>query len=578
MRVHTWRSFSSNNSSAFRLVARFESAARADEVAVELRALFEELSAYDPDDEAPPSPAQRKLAERYGFDWPAGPLVETYDEDGFAVATHGTVLVVHHHYCLGGLESLSPYLRARGGETKSEEPRMPTVTARFTLPADEIAAARLYDAIETYLGLGDAQRDERRVAPWRAADPEVAPTGLPWEAQRDTVLFRIGRQVGLHLPIDAEEVDALRGYLEAAEVRDYRFTLCDDSQLESLQLLARLRGCPACGRAPIELHEAAIEGDLGEDQIACRGCGAMFALSNLEALLPSRRLGPWDIDALASAGETVYGLTAAWGVYGQVWRSDQGLESGFEQRVDQLAGPYLHLLALTPEIVLVCGTKRRVLRSVDGGKTWPLPRRRELPPGEQVLYRLVRGEGDHLFAVGEEGVILRSHDQGTHWRVLRAPRGDEPTLYDLLQADDGTLWAVGDGGTIVQSKDDGRSFRARKSGVDVRLSRIVTAEGSLLILGERGLLLASDDGGRSWARRARPTRADIVDLLSTGEQLLALTRRGALLASDDAGRSWRSESMHVGRPPRCLTRTASGRLVIGCEGGHVVEHAPWSRG
>lgn len=248
MQVHTWRSFSSNNSSAYRLVARFEDATRAQEVASELRALFEVL---DLDDEQPGA-QQRDLAERYGFSWPAGPLVETYDEDGFAVATHDGVLVVHHHYCLGGLESLTPYLRARGAETQSEEPRMPTVTARFTLPTDEAAADQLYAAIETYLGLGDAKRagEERRLAPWRRADPEVTPQGLPWEAQRDTVLFRIGRQVGLHLPIDAEEVEELRVFLANAGVRDHRFTLCDDSQLEALQTLARLRACPACGRTP----------------------------------------------------------------------------------------------------------------------------------------------------------------------------------------------------------------------------------------------------------------------------------------------------------------------------------------
>lgn len=97
----------------------------------------------------------------------------------------------------------------------------------------------------------------------------------------------------------------------------------------------------------------------------------MFSLSNLEALLPTQRLGRWDVEALSSAGETVYGLTAAWGHYAQVWRSDHGLQSGFEQRVDQLAGPYLHLLALTEEIVLLCGAGRRVLRSVDGEEPGP---------------------------------------------------------------------------------------------------------------------------------------------------------------------------------------------------------------
>ena len=143
MEVRVWQSYSCNNSSSYRLVARFANASSATETAAELGAFFAEHATqmdevieaadYEFPDESPA--AAQALAKKYGFEWKN---VLSWGDEGLqgdepAIATEGDVLVVYHTYCGGFGEELPLYLSARGAtavEEANQRARKTGVAAR----------------------------------------------------------------------------------------------------------------------------------------------------------------------------------------------------------------------------------------------------------------------------------------------------------------------------------------------------------------------------------------------------------------------------------------------------------------
>lgn len=160
MRVHEWQSFSSNNSSHYRLVARFESAEVARTVAGELRVFLrqhaEEIDSAEEFDPERVSEAQRTLAAKHGFEWDSfvywGDEGLTGDEPTVGVAR--STVVLYHTYC-GGFEALTPYLNAVGGRLEDEQGEWPTVAARIRLPAGD-AGRSVREALQAFFGQAES--------------------------------------------------------------------------------------------------------------------------------------------------------------------------------------------------------------------------------------------------------------------------------------------------------------------------------------------------------------------------------------------------------------------------------------
>ncbi|MBA3542673.1 MAG: hypothetical protein H0T79_23860, partial [Deltaproteobacteria bacterium] len=134
MTVRIWQVFASNNSTSYRLVARFTDAATATAAGDAVRALV----AADRDE----------LQTRYGIRWD-DLLAEdsAYDNpEGTEVAAIDGVLVAYHRYSLGFGPALPDFLRARGADVTVSAMGAPNVSVRFAYAGgnaaldDEIAA------------------------------------------------------------------------------------------------------------------------------------------------------------------------------------------------------------------------------------------------------------------------------------------------------------------------------------------------------------------------------------------------------------------------------------------------------
>ncbi|WP_020683526.1 WD40/YVTN/BNR-like repeat-containing protein [Marinobacterium rhizophilum] len=196
--------------------------------------------------------------------------------------------------------------------------------------------------------------------------------------------------------------------------------------------------------------------------------------------------------------------------------------------------------------------------------------------------------GERLVAVGEQGVVLLSDDQGERWRQGAVPVSVLLTAVHFVDAQQG--WAVGHDGTVLHSADGGASWSLQLDGNELNTLRVKQLEAELealrldaeaapmvlealeyaledarftqeegphmplldvwfadsqhgFVLGAYGQLLRTLDGGRSWQtlghQLPNPDRFHLNSLLATRSgDLYIAGEAGLLLRSRDAGRTW----------------------------------------
>jgi hypothetical protein len=129
-----------------------------------------------------------------------------------------------------------------------------------------------------------------------------------------------------------------------------------------------------------------------------------------------------------------------------------------------------------------------------------------------VMYDGTRG-----IAAGENGRLL-NFNAGS-WTVLNT--GSTERLKGTYFSND-TIYAIGREGLILKSTDNGASFNIILSGLDIDLNAItgVTAD-TLWVFGSKGIILRTFDGGNSWDRFTNGTLEN-----NNGGNYKAAQRRG----------------------------------------------------
>jgi hypothetical protein len=277
MTIKIWSSFSCNNSSSYRLVARFADAAAAASAGDELRAFFAEHAVQmdevmeDGDFPTESPPAAQELAKRYGLSWGTHPLTwgdEMLAGDEPAVVAMDEVLVVFHDYCGGFGEGIPGYLKARGAADVAVEDRQtPHVSLLFPYRGN----AELDADLEALFAQVD---DEVR---------EVEPLKTPWKGRNAygrAAFFNDGATVGMYFPLMPRDLPAMRAWLAERGVERSSIRICEDTDEAKFTAIAKAH-CTACN-ARLEYWTPRLQ-DLDHEQLACRACGGMYELSTFLA-------------------------------------------------------------------------------------------------------------------------------------------------------------------------------------------------------------------------------------------------------------------------------------------------------
>lgn len=290
--VRVWQSYSCNNSSSFRLVARFDDPKAAAESAKELDALFK-LHAKQADKQSnelfasggeynwppPPTKAMLDIGAKYGFKWKDflgwGDSELVGDEP--TVAAVESSLVVYHSYCGGFPSEIGKILKAKGAtKVDNDDWEDPTVTAIFPLPKDPSKAKKLERSLAKLFAQAN-DPDNEYIDNWK--------TKPPWSGNRqcddeseNTAFFSDGKTAGFYIAIDPGQLDKLKQYLAKNGVEAPSLRICEEGDLKKLKAIAAST-CEACGSKLTYVDPRLNQ--IETEQLACAKCGGMYDLAEV---------------------------------------------------------------------------------------------------------------------------------------------------------------------------------------------------------------------------------------------------------------------------------------------------------
>jgi photosystem II stability/assembly factor-like uncharacterized protein len=248
----------------------------------------------------------------------------------------------------------------------------------------------------------------------------------------------------------------------------------------------------------------------------------------------------------------------------------------------------------------------KIFQTLDGGVSW-----RRVADVGRAINELWFADATHGFAVGNDGLVLRSDDGGATWAgkdlgaggpsytaircsgtqscvltaaggtllVRTTDAGDTPgtvvtpatdPIHAAAFASPTRVVAGGANGATVVSDDAGVTFAPIGGRLSGRYFSIRAGgeDGTALAPGAGGALAKTTDGGRTWVTANVTTSADLIDVaFPSAEVGYALDRDGGLRRTANGGTSWKILGTGSTRNPRAvLAPDASVVLVVGPRG------------
>ena len=163
-----------------------------------------------------------------------------------------------------------------------------------------------------------------------------------------------------------------------------------------------------------------------------------------------------------------------------------------------------------------------------------------------------------IIVVGERGHVLVSSDNGDHWQQTSVPTRSTLTAVQIV--DGSRAWAVGHDGLILRSDDGGYtwSLQRRSQEPDRPLLDLWFADSRRgIAVGAYGLLLSTDDGGRTWQDELSRERGAARQRHHRSARWLTVHRRGIRL--DPALERPGPELAAAGKPLRRVRSSGSWR-------------------
>ncbi|RFP19259.1 MULTISPECIES: YCF48-related protein [unclassified Duganella] len=185
--------------------------------------------------------------------------------------------------------------------------------------------------------------------------------------------------------------------------------------------------------------------------------------------------------------------------------------------------PFLDLHFASARSGYVLGAYNLLFKTDDGGATWQPWQQHVANPKGLHLYGM-RGAGGALYLAGEQGLLLRSTDQGASFIALPTPY--KGSFFGLLAARGGALLAYGLRGNAYWSGDQGASWSKVETGVQASLAGgAELADGTLVLVSQGGDVLLSRDQGRSFAAQtgaALPPALPLAAVAQAGDGALVV--------------------------------------------------------
>jgi photosystem II stability/assembly factor-like uncharacterized protein len=229
--------------------------------------------------------------------------------------------------------------------------------------------------------------------------------------------------------------------------------------------------------------------------------------------------------------------------------------------------------------VIIGGSNGTVKVSNDSGVTWTTPQTHST---ESIFHIAMADDfqtSGVAYAVGEDGLYLKSTNYGTSW--VRLDSGKRATIYASAKSPNETMYATSSSGIVFRSTDggigwrrdsinvagvrftdvsfdddgfglmstyDNKVFRTLDSGATWTVQTI--ASSGVLILGvatsgniglacaPNGVMYRTTNKGTSWASVTSGTNKTLYDVDMMGNNAIAVGESGGIIYSTNGGQSW----------------------------------------
>lgn len=265
-------------------------------------------------------------------------------------------------------------------------------------------------------------------------------------------------------------------------------------------------------------------------------------------------------------------------------------------------------LASAGKRFVAVGARGHVLFSDDAGKSW---QQADVPVSSDLV-AVSFPSATTGWAVGHDGVVLRSTDAGATWtRQLDGARAGEAMVEYYTREQNGALAAdpkraaalleeakrfaaqgaenpfldvwfesettgfvVGAFGLVLRTADGGATWQPWLHVVDnpkaMHLYAVRGVGADVYLAGEQGLVLKLDRTTGRFRTLELPYKGTLFGVLGNSRAVLAFGLRGTVLRSMDGGRTWQTIDTGVQAGLTGGTVDAEGRFVIVSQVGHVL--------
>ena len=183
--------------------------------------------------------------------------------------------------------------------------------------------------------------------------------------------------------------------------------------------------------------------------------------------------------------------------------------------------PFLDVLMWDSQRILAVGAYGLAFGTVDGGRTWTSWMDR-MPNEKGQHFYVARRSGDTLLVVGEQGLALRSTDNGESFKSIPSPYKGSWFAAEFLGPNDVVL--AGLRGNVWRSSDAGRRWTqvANQSQASITASRF--SGGYLLMSNQAGMVLRLD--GDALVPINREPIAPLAAIIGAGRNVLGFGSAG----------------------------------------------------